>query len=200
MPFSVLSKILSHRYTLCLLWFFTFFLYPASTHAAWTINYGRVEQTWLDWNNDLRKDLGLSGYTIDTRLSTTALAWSQQAQSQKSITHKRSKKDWYYNYKGIERWFANRGITFKNINRVTFSESIWYGGYNCKSEDCTDTLIKSIRSTYDMYLREKNRKSRPHYNALINKHFRVMGLWVVVDEKAKTYYLTVHYGTEVIGE
>lgn len=70
--------------------------------------------------------------------------------------------------------------------------------YSCKSTDCTDALIKAIRSTYDMYLREKNKKSRPHYNALINKNFRVMGLGVVIDEKAKTYYLTVHYGTEVV--
>lgn len=162
------------------------------------INYGKVEQVWLDWNNELRKELWLSLYSIDPRLSTTALTRSKQAKERKSITHKRSKKDWYYNYKGIEKWFANQWVFFKNVNRTTFSESIGYGYYSCKSADCTDALIKAIRSTYDMYLREKNRTSRPHYNALINKNFRVMGLGVVVDEKTKTYYLTVHYGTEVV--
>ncbi len=162
-----------------------------------TINYGKVEQTWLDWNNGLRANLWLPAYRINSVLSSTATSWSQQAKQQKNITHKRSAKDWYYSYNNIVKRFNNRGISFKKINGITFSESIWYGYYSCNQDECTDELIKGIKSTFDMYMREKGKKW-PHYKALVMKEFTVMGLGVVVDEKARKYYLTVHYGTEVV--
>jgi uncharacterized protein YkwD len=84
----------------------------------------KVEQAWLTMHNDLRSSMKLPAYAIDTGLTTTAQERSQLAVTRGEITHKRAAGDSYYDYKKIERRFARRGITFKNISRSTFSESI----------------------------------------------------------------------------
>lgn len=158
---------------------------------------GRVEQTWLDWNNELRETLNLPDYTIDTRLSETAQMWSQNALTNQTIDHKRSPSDGYYNYAGIEKWFAVRGIKFKNINRATFSESLGYGYYSCKKDDCTDDLISALKTTWAFYMKEQSSMGM-HYKALVHPYFQVMGLGISIDPTLKRYYLTLHYASQVV--
>lgn len=113
------------------------------------------------------------------------------------VSHERRKGDGYYNYTRIQNWFAAQGITFKNINRATFSESLGYGYYKCTQEECTDELIKAVKTTWDFFMKEKDTKGL-HYKALVHPYFQTMGLGVTIDETTKKYYLTVHYASAVV--
>lgn len=159
------------------------------------VDMAKVRGAWLSWNNDLRAEYNLDPYTYDTRLDVTALEWSQISADRGYIDHKRNPGDSYYNYPIINQWFLDRGLDFKNVYRVTHTENIWRGPYRCTQSDCTQKLIDAIRSTFDFYLSEKNRKYKPHRNSLINKYFKIIGLGIVVQDGK--YYLTVHYGTEI---
>ncbi|MCA9378731.1 hypothetical protein KC711_07870 [Candidatus Peregrinibacteria bacterium] len=72
------------------------------------------------------------------------------------MSHKRTNKSSYYDYKEIEKWFSNQGLQFKNVSRKTFSESIGYGVVKCPKEgDCTDALITATKSTWKFFMSEK---------------------------------------------
>jgi hypothetical protein len=147
--------------------------------------------------NYVRKDLGRVPYVFNRDLDKTAYERSEKAKSDWFITHKRSPTDWYYNYDWITKRFADRGLTFKNVNRATFSENIWRNYYSCSKTDCTQDLINAIRPTFDMYMKEKSR-NWPHYASIVKTEFRIIWLWIVVDYTNKKYFLTVHYGTEIV--
>lgn len=165
--------------------------------AAGSIDTGKVEQTWLQWNNELREGLKLPGYTIDPRLSDTAQEWSENAVENQTIDHKRKPTDGYYNYGGIEKRFLQHGVKFKNINRATFSESLGYGYFSCKKTDCTDDLIKAMKTTRNFYIAEQS-VFGIHYKALVHPYFQTMGLGIAIDPLLKRYYLTLHYASQVI--
>jgi hypothetical protein len=58
--------------------------------------------------------------------------------------------------------------------------------------------VSAIKSTWNFFYNERDKQYQPHYKALVHPRFKVMGIGIVVDEKAKRYYLTSHYGTEVV--
>lgn len=161
------------------------------------IDIKKVKEYWLKKHNEERKNVGVEPYTWDDRLDVTAQEWANTNASWKDATHQRVKGDSYYNYDRIEKWFADRGVRFTNVNGKTFSESIWYGPYKCSSSDCTQALISSIDSTFDFFMSEKKKRSRPHYNGIVMKEFNVLGFGIGYDSGNKTYYLVTHYGTEV---
>ena len=171
---------------------------PTASYAAFSINTWKVESTRLEWTNALRKEQGLAAYVVNPKLTATATEWSTTAKKRWYISHERTKWDWYYNYAKIVKRFADRKLVFQNINKITFSESIWYWYLTCKDGDCTDALIKATKSTWNFYMAEKWKKSQPHYKALINKYFTMMGVGITYDEKLKRYYITIHYGTKVV--
>ena len=80
----------------------------------------------MQWTNDLRAQNNLPLYTLDTRLTATANERTHLAQERGYINHKRAKKDAYYDYKKITKWFRDRGLSFQKIHGGTFSESIGY--------------------------------------------------------------------------
>ena len=163
------------------------------------IDMDEVREAWVWWNNEMREDLGLKPYSISQSLNQTAVNWSKIALQRWDITHKRSLSDSYYDYKKITSWFANQWVEFKNISWKTYSESIGRGRYTCKP-DCTQGLIEWIKSTHKFFISEKWKSYSPHYNAMVMPQFSMIWVWIVVDEKAKKYYLTAHYWTQVIGE
>ena len=97
-------------------------------------------------------------------------------------------------------WFADLDLRFKNISRITFTENIGYGYYNCKYSDCTGALIQAVKSTFNFFMSEKGRAYAPHYDSIVNPHYRQIGLGIALDASSKKYYLTVHYGTEIISD
>lgn len=165
-----------------------------------TIDMKRVERAWLGWNNRIRKRMQLTPYVLNNALTATALEWSALAKEQGTIEHKRSPDAAYYDYTMIEQWFKDRGVTFANVNRTTFTENIGWGMYRCTTTDCTPALIRSIRSTFRFYQAERFKTSQAHWRSLIHPEFRQIGLGIAVDEAAKRYYLTVHYATEITSE
>lgn len=154
-----------------------------------------VRDTWLGWVNDARKEKGLAPYTLDDTLNHTAGNWAFYSAKRGSIDHKRAIGAPYYDYKAIEKWFDHFGVTFTNIAGKTFTENIGWGVYKCKG-DCTTSLTKSIRSTFDFYMGEKQKQDRPHYNSIMNPQFTKIGIGIAVDRRGK-YFIAVHYGTQV---
>lgn len=161
------------------------------------VNMSRVRATWISWNNEVRNALGLKAYMSEPQLSQTAIFWSDLAKKRGYINHKRDGQAAYYDYKMIESWFSSRGLDFENVNRATFTENIGWGYYKCSKEDCTDDLIKSIRSTFDFFMSEKGKSYAPHYKSIVKPEFRELGLGIAIDEAANKYYLTVHYATKI---
>jgi uncharacterized protein YkwD len=161
------------------------------------VDLERVRTTWLGYYNSERDKLGLPAYAYNNELERTAYIWSKYTADRGYMDHKRPGQTAYYDYNRIRDWFAAHGVTFKNINRVTFTENIGWGPYNCTSANCTDELISKIRQTFDFFLAERTESYRPHYESIVNPTFKQLGLGIAINEEQNRYYLTVHFGTEV---
>ncbi len=166
------------------------------THAS--VDMVEVNRVWLSWINALRsrQKCGLKPYSQSNTLDRTALLWSTQAVTRGSISHKRPGQTAYYDYTIIKKWFADQGVTFTGKGTV-FTESIGWGTYSCKEKDCTQKLIKSLRTTFDFYVREKGKKSRPHWNSMVSMQFTQLGVGIALDSVHGRYYVTTHYGTTI---
>ncbi len=177
----------------------------SASEMAWNIPYvdeAKVRAAWLGWYNAVRSDLGLVPYSWDSRLDRTALEWSKVSAERGAISHKRDLSDTLaYNYAAITNWFAARGLVFNNVNRATHTENIGFGYFACPSPDgdCTQAAIDGVKSTFDMYMRERDTPSagwgRAHYESIVKNEFRIVGLGIV--RSGNKYYLTVHYGTSI---
>ncbi len=161
------------------------------------INVQRVQQTWLLWINRVRSKEGLPPYTLNPFLNASATNWSAYSVKRDTINHKRSASSPYYDYSAIEKWFQNRGIAFANVESKTFSENIGWGPFHCDAKDCTPSLIAATRTTLDFFLSEKNKSYRPHYNSVMSKYFKEIGVGVSYSNKQDRYYITVHYATAI---
>lgn len=161
------------------------------------IDINQVRTTWLEWYNDARSAEGKSAFKYNKYLNWSAKKWSQISSDRGEMSHKRPGQTAYYDYNIITQWFADLGITFKNVNRITYTENIGRGTFRCSDSDCTQELIDAIRSTFNYYMAEKNQEYRAHYNSIMNT-FNEIGLGIVIDENTNQYYLTVHYGTELL--
>lgn len=162
------------------------------------VDMAKVRVSWLAWYNSERMKAGLQPYTYNNTLNKTAYIWSTYSKDIGSMSHKRPGQEAYYDYNIIKEWFRNLGVEFENVSTVTFTENIGWGPYSCSSADCTQNLIDNVRSTFDFYMAEKDKADRPHYNSVMNKYFKEIGLGIVVDTAQKKYYLTVHYGTKIL--
>jgi len=162
------------------------------------VDLDEIRRVWISWLNAERKAVGAEPLRMDPQLNRTAEIWSVRAKDKGQITHKRDGQTAYYDYTGIEQWFVDQGLHFLNVQRSTFSESIGWGIYRCTG-DCTSSLLGAIRSTQDMYLGEKGKASRPHYNSMVNPSFTRVGVGVTVDPQTKKYFITTHYATSTVG-
>lgn len=161
------------------------------------IDMEKVRNTWLSWNNDKRSQAGLTPYKLNIHLSKTATLWSEHAAEKGSIDHKRYGKKAYYDFWAIRDWFKEQGLTFKKIGGQEFVENIGWGVYTCNEYDCTQELIRGIESTFSFFYNEKGKKYRPHYESLMSDTYKEIGVGIDLDQKAKKYYLTVHYATSI---
>jgi uncharacterized protein YkwD len=164
------------------------------------INMDKVRETWLAWYNEVRKAEGLEPYIYNKQLDRTAIIWSEEAEKRGYINHKRAGQTAYYDYAKITAWFKELGLEFKNINRATHTENINWNYYKCSDADCTEKLTQSIRSGFDFFMSEKGKTYSPHYDSIVKPEFKEIGLGIAIDPTNKKYYLTVHYGTEIISE
>lgn len=161
------------------------------------IDMERVRATWLSWINTERAKYGLDPYVYNNQLNRTAYLWSEYAKERGYIDHKRPGQSAYYDYNIITKWFADKGLTFKNVNRVTYSENIGWGVISCNKSDCTDEMIDSVRLTFDFYMAEKGKAYQPHYSSMVNKYFTEIGMGLAINENTGKYYITTHYATAI---
>lgn len=173
---------------------------PDPENIPKNIDLQKVRTTWLSWYNQARAQKKLQPYIYDSQLNRTATIWSEQAKQKGKIEHKRPGQKKYYDYQKITAWFANLGLQFKNIHGVTNTENIAWDFYSCPAtaKDCTESLTKAIRHSFDFYMAEKNKKSKAHYLSIMKPEFREIGLGIAIDQVHKKFFLTVHYGTEII--
>ncbi len=161
------------------------------------VDISRVRDAWFGWYNDYRTSLGLGSYSHDSRLDATAHDWNVVfAEGKGQNHHTRNPWDGYYNFSVIDRWFIDRGIEPKVINRSKHTENVGYGYYSCSADDCTDKLISSIRSTFDFFMSEKGKSYDAHYRSIVQPYFTKMGFDIIVVPSEKRYYITIHYITE----
>lgn len=160
------------------------------------VDLEEVKRTWLGWYNEVRASLQAHPLRSNKQLTRTAYDWSRLAAEQGSITHKRAGQSAYYDYARMTDWFASYDVEFANMNRITFTENIGWGVFQCpKNADCTKAFTDAVRTTFDMYMAERGKASAPHYNSIVNPEFRELGLGIVT--KGNRYYLTAHYGTSI---
>ena len=162
------------------------------------VDLNKVRETWLEWNNKVRRDLKLKEYKYSDVLDNTAAKWSNFSRDRGYINHKRLGQKNYYDFKGMKKWFESEGVKFKTVGGSSFVENIGWGYFKCKDDECTDEMVKSVKTTFDFFIGEKNRKYRPHYLSIVNPNYKEIGLGIAIDKKTKKYFLTVHYGTEIL--
>lgn len=164
------------------------------------IDIEKVRAAWLTWYNDARKEQGLYPYIYNVQLDRTATIWSEYSKKRGYIDHKRPGQTLYYDYNKIKDWFKGLGLEFQNVQAITFTENINWGYYKCSSDDCSQALIDGIKSGFDFFMSEKGKKYSPHYDSIMNGHFKEIGLGIAIDKVSKKYYLTVHYGTAIVSK
>jgi len=170
-----------------------------ATDIPQNVDMEKVRATWISWYNNARAQNGLGPYVYDESLNMTAGNWSFYAKKRGYIDHKRAAQKSYYDYKKVGAWFAEKGVSFvRGSGRSDYVENIGWDYYSCSKADCTEELIASIKHTYNFFIGEKNKKYRAHYDSIMNKNYKKIGLGVAVDSAKKKYYLTVHYATDVV--
>lgn len=161
-----------------------------------------VEKTRLERHNTERTSEGLAAYTISPELNNTAqnranhLITLSQKELDTQRTHRRSPSDPYYSYEKIKERFSNLWVIFpKEQNGIgAFSENNAYQYLSCNKSDCTKEVIAALKKCYTLFMSEKYKTSKPHYNAIISPYFTKMGYGI-----AKVWtkiFVVTHYSVD----
>lgn len=165
------------------------------------IDIEKVEKAWIWFHNTERSKLWLKSFKEDSRLNNTAYEWSTIMKNKSSMNHKRYANSSFYNYNEIENWFQDRWVKCKNADWTTSTESIWKFAYYCSDDDCSDELIESIKSIFQLYMDEKwlPHPNNAHYRAIVHNYLNYIWLWISIrhtwDDRYE-YYIATHYCTE----
>ncbi len=159
------------------------------------VDMRRIRTEWLALYNNVRTDRGLTPYRLDSYLNRSSSIWSKRSAERGAMEHKRASDQAYYDYSAIQSWFRDLGLAFENVHSITFTENIGRGPYTCSASDCTNELISAIRSTFDFYMGEEPKEYRPHFSAIVNPYFEIMGVGIAVQNGQ--YYITTHFGTRI---
>ncbi len=157
-----------------------------------------IRKYWIDLLNDVRQQKQLPLLKYDSSLDSTAKRWSNLAVKRWEINHKVSPWDSYYDYKKKVNWMKQNWVVCKNINRITFSESIAWGEFYCNSKDCTKEVKKTVKGNYNFFMSEKWKAYAPHYKMIVGPYYKNLWLGLSIQNKWKNkyrLYLTAHYCT-----
>ncbi len=168
---------------------------PVLSDKFSNIDVNEVRKAVLWWHNAERRSLWLKEYKYNLDLEWTAIIWANNlASSWKTKNlHARKSTDGFYNYDSLLNWFANLWVKFpKSIWWwASFSESIGYWKYGCAGGDCTQDLIKSIKTTWDWLIMKEKASNGSHYKSATMKYFTQMWVWIAVSNGR--YYIVIHY-------
>ena len=156
---------------------------------------GELRTLWLDLFNAERAERGLDAYIYNSDLDRTAKNWSDLSLQNGTITHKRAGQTSYYDYKIMQNWFSDQGVSFAKVGGTLFTENIGWGYAKCKEgQDCKQQFISALRSIFDFYMSEEGKAYSPHFNSIVSKTFNQAGLGLAYDEASGKLYLTMHLG------
>jgi len=133
-----------------------------------------------------------------TRAKFLLTEWADRlkVKNRSRSTHWRKTGDGYYNYNSIKEWFADQWVVFaseeKNWNTL-FQENVWRWYFTCKDSECSAEAMKAIKSTRDMYMKEK-KYNGAHYRGITWKR---TNMWVWLYISGNRYVLVTHYGMEI---
>ena len=168
---------------------------PVLSDKFSNIDVDEVRKAVLGWHNAERRSLWLKEYKYNLDLEWTAITWANNlANSGKTKNlHARKSSDGFYNYDWLLSWFANLWVKFPKSMWwwASFSESIGYGMYKCSGSDCTQSLIKAIKTTWDWLIMKEKATNGSHYKAATMKYFTQM--WVGIAVSNGRYYMVIHY-------
>ncbi|RKW24355.1 CAP domain-containing protein [Candidatus Gracilibacteria bacterium] len=147
-----------------------------------------ISKYWLSLYNVERAKLGLKPYAYDERLQNSANTWAKISGERGYYSHKRAKGDVYYDFWKIQNWFKQNGVDCKIENRTGAVENIGFGVLQCKSGDCLEETKKTVKKTFDMYMREKGKKNSSHYDAIVSKNLNYLGFGIYKKPIGKNSY------------
>ncbi len=139
----------------------------------------KVQETWLGWINYERSTKGLKPLTIDLTLNNTSTEWATYLGDAKKFTrmHQRPGQS-CANARcyDLDEWFSTRGVS------PAAGESIMFGGYACKAQDCTEDFIETTRgriggpSGFLGFLLGEKRYNGVHYKMMMDPNITKVGV------------------------
>lgn len=149
----------------------------------------RVQQAWLDMINSVRSEK-VWHYTLDDTLIATSTERANHLGKAKKFKkmHQRPGQT-CKNYRCYDLWdrFTARSVS------ASAGESIWYGGYNCKKDDCTEALIEATKKTFRFFMSEAKRNG-PHYQMVVSWKYSKVGIGISKTKASRwnAYVLVMH--------
>ena len=143
------------------------------------VDTAEVQEAWLGWINYERGTRGLDPLELDLTLNNTSTEWATYLANARKFTkmHQRPgqacKNARCYDLDG---WFSARGVN------PAAGESVMFGGYSCKAEDCTTDLIETTRgkvggaSGFLGFLLGEKRYNGVHYRMMMNPSTTKVGI------------------------
>lgn len=149
----------------------------------------RVQQAWLDMINNVRSEKA-GDYTLDDDLVSTSTERANHLGKVRKFK-KMHQRPWQtcknYRCYDLWDWFTTRGIS------ASAGESIGYGWYSCKKDDCTDALIEATKKTFRFFMSEAKR-NWPHYQMVVSWKYSKVGIGIAQTKASRwnAYVLVMH--------
>lgn len=159
-----------------------------------------VRRVWLLWMNSERRKYGLRPLAYNEQLNRSAYEWAKYQADRNEASHLRPGQTDISEYGIVDQWFKTLGLEFANVNQRTYSENIGWGIYVCDIPDCTKSMVQTIRGIYDLYLKEKVGDYSEHYDSMMNRQFREVGMSIALSPSKKKFFMVVHFGTQIISD
>ena len=174
------------------------------------VDMDRVKEAWLTWVNDLRASKGLPPYEYHKLLDHTSQEVADylavkypKARPTNLATHEKPGQTTNgYSHSYLTKWFKERGVYTVAKGRSNHTENTGYSYYRCEKEDCTDEMIRALRTTFAYYKNEERFLSYApsralHYKSLVNPNYKYIGLGLATSPNANRRWSVLHYMTEL---
>ncbi len=149
----------------------------------------RVQQAWLEMINNVRSEKA-GDYTLDDNLISTSTERANHLGKARKFK-KMHQRPWQtcknYRCYDLWDWFTTRGVS------ASAGESIGYGWYSCKKDDCTDALIEATKKTFRFFMSEAKR-NWPHYQMVVSWKYSKVGIGIAQTKASRwnAYVLVMH--------
>lgn len=143
------------------------------------VDTAKVQEAWLGWINYERWTKGLDPLELDLTLNNTSTeraTYLANARKFKNMHQRPGQSCKNARCYDLDEWFTARGVS------PSAGESVMFGGYSCKAEDCTTDLIETTRgrlggpSGFLGFLLGEKRYNGVHYRMMMNPNTTKVGV------------------------